>query len=113
MVEKKAECGGMARNRRCLAEYPIRLICNATVTQVLGEKKLEGCVLSTGERLPCKTLLIAVGLVPERELIADLDAPEWLHICGNCNRVHPMVDAVVKEGKLACITALEQIRGNR
>ena len=112
LVEKKASCGGMARNQRCLQEYPIRLVCNATVTQVLGNKHLEGCILSTGERIPCKTLLIAVGLVPDRELAADLGSPQWLHICGNCSRVHPMVEAVVKEGKLAGITAWKQIRGS-
>ena len=111
LVEKKSECGGMARNQQCLEAFPIRLICNATVTEILGNKDLEGCVLSTGEKIPCKTLLVAVGLIPDRELTTDLETPSWLHICGNCNRVHPMVEAVVKEGKLAGRTAWEQIRG--
>lgn len=112
LVEKKDACGAMARNQRCLKEHPIRLICNATVTEVLGEKNLEGCILSTGERIPCRTLLIAAGLLPDRELIADLEETRWLHLCGNCNRVHPMVEAVVKEGILAGCAAWEQIRGN-
>ena len=112
LVEKKDTCGGMVRNQRCLEEKSVRLICNATVTEVWGEKRLEGCILSTGEKLSCKTLLIAVGLVPDRELTADLGNPRWLHICGNCNRVHPMVEAVVKEGKLAGIAAWNEIRGN-
>lgn len=111
MVEQKSTCGGMARNQHCLAQYPIRLVCNATVTEVMGERELSGCILSTGEILPCKTLLIAVGLIPERELICQLAEPDWLHICGNCNRVHPMVEAVVNEGKLAGITAWNNIRG--
>ena len=111
MVEQKPVCGGMARNQRCLWDYPIRLLCNTTVTEILGEKDLEGCILSTGERVPCKTLLIAVGLKPERELVLDLDDPDWLHLCGNCSRVHPMVEGVVKEGKLAGSTAWKQIRG--
>ena len=111
LVEQKETCGGMARNRRCLTEYPIELICNATVTEVLGEKDLEGCILSNGQTLSCKTLLIAVGLRPERELIRGLENADWLHICGNCNRVHPMVEAVVNEGKLAGITAWNNVRG--
>lgn len=111
LVEKRPFCGGMARNQQCLREYPVRLICNATIAEVLGEKYLEGCILSTGEILPCKTLLVAVGLLPDRELVLDLGNPDWLHICGNCNRVHPMVEAVVKEGKLAGAAAWEQIRG--
>ena len=111
LVEKKSACGGMTRNQKCLQAHPIRIILNATVVEVLGEKELEGCLLSTGEVLPCKTLLIAVGLIPDRELVMDLEEPDWLHICGNCNRVHPMVEAVVNEGKLAGITAWERIRG--
>lgn len=111
LIEQKSACGGMARNQRVLNEYPVRLVCNATITEVLGEKQLEGCTLSTGEVVPCKTLLIAAGLRPDRELILDLEAPGWLHLCGNCNRVHPMVEAVVNEGKLAGIAAWNNIRG--
>ena len=111
LVEKRSACGGMVRNQRCLREYPIRLICNTTIAEVLGEKHLEGCVLSSGEILPCRTLLVAVGLLPDRELVLDLENPDWLHICGNCNLVHPMVEAVVKEGKQAGIAAWEKIRG--
>lgn len=111
LVEKKTSCGGMARNQRCLQDFPIRLICNTTITEVLGEKNLEGCMLSTGEELPCKTLLIAVGLTPDRELIADFGETGWLNVCGNCNRVHPMVEAVVKEGYTAGQRAWNQIRG--
>ena len=112
LVEKKSICGGMARNQRCLREWPIRLICNATVDEVLGEEKLRGCILSTGETLPCKTLLIAAGLIPDRELITDLRNAGWLHICGNCNRVHPMIEAVIKEGYTAGKEAVLQIGGN-
>lgn len=112
MVEQRPSCGGMARNRHCLQIFPIRLICNATVTEVMGEDYLEGCRLSTGEILSCKTLLIAVGMTPDREPVANLGTPPWLHICGNCNRVHPMVEAVVNEGTQAGIAAWEAIRGN-
>ena len=111
LVEKRSDCGGMMRNRHCLEDPQVRLVCNATVTEVLGAPRLEACMLSTGEKIPCKTLLLAVGLIPDRELTEDLDTPEWLHICGNCNRVHPMVEAVVKEGKTAGITAWNKIRG--
>lgn len=62
--------------------------------------------------LPCKTLLLAVGLRPERELISALGQPEWLHICGNCNRLHPMVEAVIQEGKQAGLAAYEGTRGD-
>lgn len=111
MVEKGAYCGGMLRNQRCLEEFPIRLICSDTVVRIHGEKTICGCTTQNGEYLPCKTFLIAVGLRPERELIRHLENPQWLHICGNCNQVHPMVEAVVQEGKQAGIAAINQLRG--
>lgn len=110
MVEKRNQCGGMARNQRCLEEYPIRLLCSDTIREVQGYPRITGCVTANGEELPCKTLLIAAGLRPEQELIAHLGNPEWLHICGNCSTVHPMVEAVVNEGKQAGSSALKQMR---
>lgn len=111
IVEKNSHCGGMAKNQRCLQEYPIELICGSTIREVHGNGYLEGCTTDAGRFLPCRTLLIAVGLRPERELVSHLGKPHWLHICGNCNVVHPMVEAVVNEGKQAGIAALEKMRG--
>lgn len=110
MVEKKEHCGGMARNQRCLEEYPITVICSDTIREVLGYPHITGCVTEKGSVLPCKTLLIAAGLRPERELISHLGCRDWIHICGNCNHVHPMVEAVVQEGKQAGEAALKQMR---
>lgn len=111
MVEKGRYCGGMIRNQRCLEEFPIRLICADTIARIHGEKNICGCTTENGEYLPCKTLLIAVGLRPERELVETLGHPDWLHICGNCNTVHPMVEMVVVEGEQAGIAAMENLRG--
>lgn len=112
LVEKKDRCGGMARNQRCLTDLPIRLLCSDTITEVHGYPHISGCTTARGIHIPCKTLLIAAGLVPERELILGLEACDWLHICGNCNKVHPMVEAVVNEGKQAGRIAYENIRGS-
>lgn len=111
MVEKGTYCGGMLRNQRCLEEYPIRLICSDTIVQIHGQKNICGCTTKNGEYLPCKMLLTAVGLRPERELTEHLGNPGWLHICGNCNAVHPMVESVVAEGKRAGMAAIENLRG--
>lgn len=110
MVEQKPHCGGMVRNQRCLEEYPIRFLCEDTVAQVEGSPSITGCITGKGTAIACKTFLIAAGLRPERELVSYLGNPEWLHICGNCNRVHPMVEAVVQEGKQAGQAALKQMR---
>jgi len=111
LVEQRQTCGGMARNRRCLTDYPIGLICGQTVTEVMGQRYLEQCRLSGGGCLPCKSLLIAAGLRPERTLIAGLGEPEWLFLCGNCNHIHPMVEGVTAEGSRAGMAAAEKIRG--
>ena len=110
LVERNAQCGGMAKNRQRMNELPIRLICGDTVTRVHGEPMLSGCTTEQGIHLPCKTLLIAVGLQPERELVSRLGNPRWLHLCGNCNRVHPMVEAVIQEGRRAGMAACENMR---
>lgn len=111
LVEQRKECGGMTKNQRCLTEFPIRLLCSTTITEVFGHPHLEGVSLADGRYLPCKNLLIAAGLRPERELIRNLGQPEWLHICGNCSMVHPMVEAVVNEGTQAGKAAWKNIRG--
>jgi len=109
LVEQKPHCGGMARNRRCLREYPIKLITNTTITEVRGEKQLEEVILQGSIPIPCKTLLIAAGLRPDRELIYNLENPDWLYLCGNCSTVHPMVEAVIHEGTQAGIAAWESV----
>lgn len=111
MVEKGHRPGGNGRNRRCLKEYPIRMICSDTIAEIHGQKEICGCTTQRGEYLPCKTLLIAVGLRPERELVTHLGNPDWLHLCGNCSIVHPMVESVTEEGQQAGLAALENWRG--
>ena len=110
LVEQRDTCGGMVKNQRCLTDFPISLLCGTTITEVLGQKKLESVKTADGKILPCKTLLIAAGLRPEQELIRHLGEPHWLHICGNCSKVHPMVEAVVNEGKQAGKTAWENCK---
>jgi NADPH-dependent 2,4-dienoyl-CoA reductase/sulfur reductase-like enzyme len=112
LVEKKDQCGAMAKNQRCLREYPIDLLCGDTITQVHGHPQISACTTAKGITLPCKTLLIAAGLIPERELICGMEEYDWLHICGNCNTVHPMVEAVINEGKLSGLAACERLRGS-
>lgn len=80
LVEQKENCGGLARNRRCLKDNSIRLICSQTIDAVEGSPALTGCCLSGGEKIACRTLLIAAGLVPERGLLAELGMPSWLQM---------------------------------
>ena len=111
LVEKKASCGGLPRNRNGIKRFGISLICNTTITEVFGDPKLESVSLSDGTILPCKTLLIGIGLVPDRELITHLEDEPWLYLCGNCRTVHPMVETVIYEGTRAGVAACRNIRG--
>ena len=110
IIEQKEHCGGMARNQRFLPESGIPLLCGCTILQVFGEAQLEGIILSDGSKIFCKTLLIAAGLRPDRFLINHLGTPDWLHLCGNCSKVYPMVEAVVADGKQAALRAVSNIQ---
>lgn len=114
LVEQKDSCGGLARNRRALERYRIPVLCGATLTEVFGAPHLEAVAVQTKETLqiiPCRTLLTAVGLRPEQELVAALGSPDWLWLCGNCAAVHPMVEGVVQDGAAAGLAAARSTRG--
>ena len=114
MLEMMDHIGGMERNRReCLEAYHIPVMLRTTVEEILGEGRIRGVIarnLDTGERMeiPCDTLLTALGLIPDRTLcrkllsISESNAdepllPSWLHLCGNCESVHDIVDSVTRE----------------
>lgn len=109
IVEQKDSCGGMARNRQFLSRSRIPLICGNTIVQVQGSPKLEGVVLTDGRAISCNTLLIAVGLKPDRTLIHSLGSPEWLHLCGNCSKIYPMVEGVIQDGRQAALRAVSAL----
>lgn len=114
MLEMMDHIGGMERNRReCIEAYHIPVMLRTTVEEILGEGRIRGVIarnLDTGERIEisCDTLLTALGLIPDRTLCRKLipatdintrypRLPSWLHLCGNCESVHDIVDSVTKE----------------
>ncbi len=106
MVEKEAAPGGLVRNvRNCIEAYSIPVLTRSTVTQVHGRGRVEGVSirnLESGEEkfIPCDTLIVSVGLIPERELISGFESiPEWLSLCGNCESVHEIVDSVTLQAE--------------
>lgn len=111
IIEKNAECGGMKRNRvNCLEAFHIPLFTDSVITAIHGYPRITGVTvknLRTGtDRLfSCDTLITAVGLIPERELIRPLlephsgHLPEWIRLCGNCEHVHEIVDAATKQAE--------------
>lgn len=73
---------GLPRNiEQCLNDYGIPLYLNHTVTQINGDSRLSSIVVSkvdearrpipgTEREIPCDTLILSVGLIPENELTA-------------------------------------------
>ncbi len=103
VLEQAAQYGGMARNyHRCIEAFFIPLRCRMTVREIHGEGRICGVTaehLDSGERefIACDTLVTALGLIPERELVRGLEDRDWLSLVGNCSKVHDIVDSAVSE----------------
>ena len=113
LLEQRASCGGLVRNRTCLQTSCVRLLCQTSLTTLYGYPRLRAVRLTNGDLLPCRTLLIAAGLCPERSLAQGLGTLSWLSFCGNCRRLQPMVEAVVQDGLAAGRQAAENWRQGR
>ena len=104
VLEQEAHFGGLARNyHRCIEAHHIPIRYRCTVREIHGMPPITGVTvedLDSGERelLSCDTLITAVGLVPERELIHGLEEAPWLSLAGNCSRVHDLADSAAAEG---------------
>jgi len=61
--------------RRAMAKAGVELICNATVSRVLGRPEddgsVGGAVLADGRRIECDAVVVAVGVRPRMQLAAD------------------------------------------
>ena len=108
VIEQMDHPGGLARNRKeCLEAFRIPVILRTTLDEILGSGRITGVMaldLENGRRyeIPCDTLVAAAGLIPDRTLCRDLmtgcgELPSWLHLCGNCESVHDIVDSVTRE----------------
>lgn len=133
---------GLVRNKvQCLDDFGIPLYLSHTVTKIHGKQRLEGVSIAkvdenknpipeTEVYVPCDTLLLSVGLIPENELSkkagVNLDRVtkgavvnekrqtnvEWIFSCGNVLQVHDLVDNVTEEAETAGKAAADYIKGN-
>ena len=122
---------GLRRNvKNCLDDFGIPLHLSTTVTRVIGHDRVEAVEVSQvdehlvpipgAERIvPCDTLLLSVGLIPENELSVaagvELDprtrgavvdqslqtGVPGIFACGNVLHVHDLADNVTTESERA------------
>lgn len=107
------EATGLARNIiQCVEDFGIPMRYGWTLVSTHGYKRLKGVTIApfgedgrpdTGrkEYIPCDTLLVAAGLIPELEVIRGYEpggSGNGLFVCGNANRVHDLADHVTEEG---------------
>ena len=115
---------GLTRNiKQCLMDYDIPLHLSTTVTRLYGENRLEAVQVSkvdqslkaipgTEEIIPCDSLILSVGLIPENELAEKLKVEldpltkgpkvdengmtsvKGVYSCGNAMQVNDLVDYV-------------------
>lgn len=134
---------GLARNiQQCLNDFDIPLKLSHTVVKIHGRQHLEGVTVAavdekrkplpeTFEYIPCDTLLLSVGLIPENELsknagimidrvtggaVVDQNretSAEGIFACGNVLHVHDLVDYVSEEAETAGIAAANYIMGRK
>lgn len=135
--------GGLTRNIvQCLEDFGIPLRLSCTVVATHGKERLEGVTVAnvdehlkpipgTEEYIPCDTLMLSVGLIPENELSKNAgitldpvtngpvvdEYRETTHkgvfACGNVLQVHDLVDFVTEESKLAGSGAAKFIKGEK
>ena len=133
---------GLCRNvKNCLDDFGIPLHLSTTVTRVIGHDRVEAVEVSqVDERLapipgterivPCDTLLLSVGLIPENELSVaagvELDprtrgavvdqslqtGVPGIFACGNVLHVHDLADNVTTESERAGAAAATYALGN-
>ena len=122
---------GLRRNvKNCLYDFGIPLHLSTTVTRVIGHNRVEAVEVSrvdeslapipgTERIVPCDTLLLSVGLIPENELSVaagvELDprtrgavvdqslqtGVPGIFACGNVLHVHDLADNVTCESERA------------
>ena len=108
------EATGLARNIvQCVEDYEIPMRYGWTVVSTHGYERLKGVTIAPfdeegrpdrtrSQYIPCDTLLVATGLIPELEICNGLDVSAMrssgLFVCGNANRVHDLADHVTEEG---------------
>jgi NADPH-dependent 2,4-dienoyl-CoA reductase/sulfur reductase-like enzyme len=128
--------GGITRNIvQCLEDYNIPLHLSHTVTNIFGEKRIEGVSIAkvdncfkpipnTEKYIACDCLILSIGLIPEIELTNNLEIAidhrtngiiidnkmessiPGIFACGNIVHVYDLVDDVTYSSEIAGLSAV-------
>lgn len=135
--------GGLERNvRQCLKDFGIPLHLSRTIIEIRGRDRVSAVVTArvdedlhalngTEEVVPCDTLLLSVGLIPENELsrgagivlspatggaVVDetlMTSRDGIFSCGNVLHIHDVADWASCEGFAAGRGAADFVLGRR
>lgn len=142
VLEIQPHSNGLAGNiAQCLDDFDIPLMLSHTITQVHGINRVTGvsvCKVDADLRpiteseviMPCDTVLLSVGLIPENEIsqaagvvidhktrgpiVGELRQTNKAGVfaCGNVLHVHDLVDFVSQEGALAGLGVAQYLNNN-
>ncbi|MEG1431435.1 NAD(P)/FAD-dependent oxidoreductase [Eubacterium sp.] len=131
VVEIMDYLAGLTRNKvQCLDDFSIPLMLGHTITEIKGYRRVEGVEIArvdekrkpipgTETIIPCDTLLLSVGLIPENELSGQAGieissvtggpvvnqymqtTEDNIFACGNVVHVNDLVDNVTEESAKA------------
>lgn len=131
VVEIMPFLAGLVRNKvQCLDDFDIPLLLSHTVVDITGVDRVESVtiapvdenkkpIMEKAEVIPCDTLLLSVGLIPENELSRTAGVPlsavtrgavvnqfkqtqiPQIFACGNVLHVNDLVDHVSRESEAA------------
>lgn len=140
VVELMSYPGGLNRNiAQCLRDFDIPLHLSHTVVRIHGKQRVEGATVAPVDArrapimeksffVPCDTIVLSVGLIPENELSrmagvklssttsgAYVDenlqtSVDGVFACGNVLHVHDVVDFVTRESEKAGRSAARFIK---
>ncbi len=140
VVELMPYSSGLNRNIvQCVKDFDIPLMFSHTVVDIKGEGRVTGVVIaqvddklqpimSTAKEIPCDTLLLSIGLIPQNELATGADVTlspitggavvdenmmtsvDGVFECGNVLHVHAGVAFGSKESEEAGRSAAEFIK---
>ena len=139
VIEIMPYLAGLVRNKlQCLDDFDIPLMLSHTIVDITGVDRVESVtvapvdknrrpIMEKAETIPCDTLLLSVGLIPENELTRSADVElsgitkgavvnqykqtdkPYIFACGNVLHVNDLVDHVSHEsedaGKYAALYA--------